>query len=147
MHNYDFVSASEFTPRELIIKKLDSKIKVVPVLDRGGRLLRIVSKRDFPLPKEKSVYIRARAPVRVSFGGGGSDLTHYFEEEPGAVINSTISIYSHSTLKVRNDSKIIIDSLDLGTTLYADGLEDALSQEDRSASFSLYCCRQTGSAR
>ena len=41
--------------------------------------------------------------MRVSFGGGGSDLTHYFEENSGAVINTAISLYSHAVMKVRND--------------------------------------------
>ena len=63
-----------------------------------------------PLTDEQDVYIRARAPVRMSFGGGGSDLTHYFKATSGAVINAAISIYSHGVMRVRSDSKIIIRS-------------------------------------
>ena len=46
-----------------------------------------------------------------SFGGGGSDLTHYFENNSGAVINTAVSIYSHGVMRVRDDSKIIINCI------------------------------------
>jgi len=51
--------------------------------------------------------------VRISFGGGGSDTTAFFKDNNGAVINSTISLYSHCSLSKRTDSKINIDSADL----------------------------------
>jgi len=35
-------------------------------------------------------------------------LTHYFAGEVGAVINTTISLYSHATLRLRNDEQVII---------------------------------------
>jgi D-glycero-alpha-D-manno-heptose-7-phosphate kinase len=74
------------------------------------------------------VYARARAPVRISFGGGGSDLTHYFADDAGAVINTTVSLYSHATLRLRDDSQIIVHSSDLNATLSAIDLADALQQ-------------------
>ena len=127
--NREFVSASTDFSRERLIKRLDSAIRFIPILDKSGKLHSIVSKDYLPLEREGSIYIRARAPVRVSFGGGGSDLTHYFESSSGAVINTAVSIYSHGAMKVRDDSKIIINSLDLGATLTANNLEDALSQK------------------
>jgi D-glycero-alpha-D-manno-heptose-7-phosphate kinase len=126
--NREFVSADSETPREKLIKQLDGHIRFIPILDQLGRLRSIISKDNLPLNKEKPIYIRARAPVRISFGGGGSDLTHYFENSSGAVINTAISIYSHATLRVRSDSKIIISSLDLDAKLIANDLKDALSQ-------------------
>ncbi len=127
--NYEFISANIDTPREQLIKRLDSHIKVIPIINKDGKLHSVISKKHLPIEDEKSVYIRSRAPVRVSFGGGGSDLTHYFENTVGAVINSAISIYSHATMKVRKDSKIIISSLDLDAELIADDLQHALSQK------------------
>lgn len=127
--NYDFIWASADTPREQLIKHLDSHINFIPILDGSGKLQSIISKDYLPLDDEKSTYIRARAPVRVSFGGGGSDLTHFFENAAGAVINTAVSIYSHATMRVREDSKIIVNSLDLKATFVADDLADALSQE------------------
>jgi len=127
--NYDFVFADTHSSREQIIKRLDSQIKVIPILDEKGKLRSVVSKDNFPLKDEKTVYIRSRAPVRVSFGGGGSDLTHYFEGNSGAVINAAISLYSHATMKVRKDSKIIIRSYDLDETFKADNIKDAINKK------------------
>ena len=126
--NPNFVWASEDSPREQLIKQLDGHIKFIPVLDNARRLKYVVSKKFLPLSDEQDVYIRSRAPVRISFGGGGSDLTHYFKAESGAVINAAISIYSHGVMRVRSDSRIIIHSIDLGATLTADNLSEALSQ-------------------
>lgn len=127
--NYKFVSFEDGAPREQVIKKLDNKIKIIPIIDKLGNLKKIVSRNDFPIQDQQSTYIRSRAPVRVSFGGGGSDLTHYFENDSGAVINATISIYSHATMRLLDDSRIIINSLDLDKTLVAKNYEDAISKK------------------
>lgn len=127
--NTNFIWASIDESREQLIKKLDSHIRFIPVLDNDHKLKHIVSNNFVPLADEQGVYIRARAPVRMSFGGGGSDLTHYFKDSSGAVINSAISLYSNGLMRVRSDSKIIINSHDLNATLIADNLEDAISQK------------------
>mgnify|MGYP001284719873 CR=1 FL=1 len=108
--NREFVSAPLELSRERLIKRLDSHIKFIPIIDKLGKLHSIVSRDYLPLDGEKSIHIRARAPVRVSFGGGGSDLTHFFETSSGAVINTAVSIYSHAEMKLRDDTKIIIKS-------------------------------------
>jgi D-glycero-alpha-D-manno-heptose-7-phosphate kinase len=130
--NPDFVWENSATPRELLLKKLDHRIRVIPLLDAASRLVGLVSRDHMPLQAEGAVYARARAPVRISFGGGGSDLTHYFSSnEGGAVINTTISLYSHATLRIREDEQVIIRSLDLGETLQADDLPAALAATSR----------------
>jgi D-glycero-alpha-D-manno-heptose-7-phosphate kinase len=130
--NPDFVWESPATPRELLLKKLDHRIRVIPLLDATRRLVGLISRDHLPIQAEGTVYARARAPVRISFGGGGSDLTHYFSSnEGGAVINTTISLYSHATLRIREDEKVFIHSLDLSETLRADDLSSALALESR----------------
>jgi D-glycero-alpha-D-manno-heptose-7-phosphate kinase len=129
--NADFVWATPDTPRELLLKKLDHRIRAVPLLDANRRLIGIVSRDKLPTQAEEPVYARSRSPVRISFGGGGSDLTHYFAGNDGAVINTTISLYSHATLRVRDDEKVIIRSLDIGESLCADDLQSALRQDGR----------------
>jgi D-glycero-alpha-D-manno-heptose-7-phosphate kinase len=126
--NRNFVWASIHTPRENLIKKLDSHIRFIPILDDLNKLQLVISKDFIPLRGEDEIYIRSRAPVRISFGGGGSDVTHYFSKIAGAVINTAISIYSHATMKVVDDLSIYIESLDLGETLTAPTLDDALAQ-------------------
>jgi len=60
--------------------------------------------------------IRARAPLRISFVGGGTDLPHYYEEHGGAVLSSTINRYAFATLRPRNDDAVCITALDSGHT-------------------------------
>ena len=126
--NPNFVWADSVTSRELLLKQLDHRIQVIPLLDADRRLTGIVSRDYLPAQIEEPIYARARSPVRISFGGGGSDLTHFFAGEGGAVINTTISLYSHATLRKRDDLQVFIHSRDLGTSLVAPNLQHALSK-------------------
>ncbi len=127
--NSSFVWADEATPREVLLKQLDHHIRVIPLLDGERRLTGIISRDHFPVREEAPTYARARSPVRISFGGGGSDLTHYFAGDGGAVINTTISLYSHATMRIRQDKKVVVHSRDLGASLYADSLAAALARK------------------
>jgi D-glycero-alpha-D-manno-heptose-7-phosphate kinase len=127
--NTNFIWADNATPREILLKQLDNNIRVIPLLDGNHHLIGLITRDHIPVQTEEAVYARARAPVRISFGGGGSDVTHYFSEVGGAVINASISLYSHATLRIRDDKKIIIRSMDLNDTLYADDLAAGLKQE------------------
>ncbi len=127
--NQDFVWADSKASRELLLKQLDGHIRVIPLLDHNHRLTGVISQDYFPNALEEPTYARSRAPVRISFGGGGSDLTHFFSGDNGAVINTTISFYSYATLRKRNDSEILIHSRDLSDSLRAANLTDALAYE------------------
>ena len=129
--NTDFIFEVPATTREALLKKLDQRIRVIPILDGNRRLVGVVSRDNLPVKSEEAIFARARSPVRISFGGGGSDLTHFFSDHNGAVINTTISLYSHATLRIRDDEKIAIHSLDLQDKLQADCLNDALQQDGR----------------
>lgn len=52
--------------------------------------------------------IRARAPLRISLAGGGTDIREYYERFGGAVVNATIGFYCYSTLRPRDDKKVSI---------------------------------------
>ena len=56
--------------------------------------------------------VRCRAPLRISFGGGGTDVPPYPEEKGGAVLSTTIGKYAYCTLMTRNDDRINVRSLD-----------------------------------
>ena len=129
--NRTFIWADEETSRELLLKQLDHHIRVIPILNKHKQLVDLVSRDYLPIKQEEQIYARARSPVRVSFGGGGSDLTHYFSDESGAVINTTISLYSHATLRKRKDSKIAIYSQDLNDTLRVDNLQELLKSKGK----------------
>ncbi|MBR0694900.1 CBS domain-containing protein [Bradyrhizobium lablabi] len=120
--NRDFVWARAGAPREQILKLLDQRVHVVPILDPDQRLVDVFSRDLFSLSEESEVFARARSPVRISFSGGGTDLTHYFVDNGGAVINATIAMYAHATLRRRNDSRIRIYSHDFRRRIEADNL-------------------------
>ncbi len=66
------------------------------------------------------VHIRAKAPLRLSFAGGGTDIAPFMEREGGCVLSATITRYSWGTLTARSDEQIHIESADLGALFYFD---------------------------
>src|SRR6266700_3868041 len=54
-----------------------------------------------------------RSPVRISFGGGGTDLPAYYERFGGAVLSTSINKYFYTILRKRTDGKIQVISSDL----------------------------------
>jgi D-glycero-alpha-D-manno-heptose-7-phosphate kinase len=61
--------------------------------------------------------IRSKAPLRVSFAGGGTDIRSFFDQEGGCVLNATINRYAWGSLRPRQDKKIQIESVDFGFSL------------------------------
>jgi len=57
-------------------------------------------------------YYRARAPLRISFCGGGTDVSPYPEEHGGMVLSATINQYAYASLRPRRDSRLTLASLD-----------------------------------
>jgi len=127
--NEEFIWADANTSRESLLKRLDHNIRVIPLLDSNKKLVGIISRDYLPIQMEAPVYARSRAPVRISFGGGGSDLTHFFSEHGGAVINATINLYSHATLRKREDNRVLIWSRDLNKKIDSPDLHSALQQK------------------
>ncbi|MFZ0320854.1 MAG: hypothetical protein WAL56_17135 [Candidatus Sulfotelmatobacter sp.] len=54
-----------------------------------------------------------RSPVRISFGGGGTDLPSYYEQFGGAVLSTAINKYFYTILGNRGDGRIQVISSDL----------------------------------
>src|SRR5215210_3528092 len=69
--------------------------------------------------------VRAKAPLRVSFAGGGTDVPPFPAEEGGQVLNATINRYAYAGLRPRPDKEISIESLDFGLSLNF-GLENPM---------------------
>lgn len=61
--------------------------------------------------------IRAKAPLRISFAGGGTDVPPFPEREGGCVLNATIDNFAWGSLRPRDDDRIQIESVDLGISL------------------------------
>ena len=56
--------------------------------------------------------IRAKAPLRISFAGGGTDISPYLDEKGGVVLNATINKYAYTTVEVNSKPEVQIRSLD-----------------------------------
>jgi len=54
-----------------------------------------------------------RSPVRISFGGGGTDLPAYYEQFGGSVLSVAINKYFYTVLTARSDGRIQVISSDL----------------------------------
>ncbi len=129
--NREFRWVDRKTSREEILKLFDLGFKALPVLDDSGILIDFVTPDYFPPADEGVVLARARAPVRVSFSGGGSDLTYYFMEHKGAVLHTTISLYAHATLIPSKDPRIRIISHDIDREECYDSLRELLESRNR----------------
>ena len=129
--NPTYRSVSVDASREEILKLLDLGFHVIPRVDAGGKLVDLVTPEYDLASPESPILIRARAPVRISFSGGGSDLTYYFVDRPGAVLNTTVALYCHATLIPRANDEIHIYSEDLGTHEQYGSLLNLLVSENR----------------
>jgi len=60
--------------------------------------------------------VRARAPLRISFAGGGTDVPPFPATEGGCVLCATINRYAYGSLIPRSDRIVTIESVDFKTT-------------------------------
>ncbi len=64
---------------------------------------------------------RAKAPLRLGFGGGGTDVPPFSEEYGGCVLNATINKYVYATLVINKSNEISIYSQDYKQTISYNG--------------------------
>ncbi len=76
------------------------------------------------------MFIRAKAPLRVSLSGGGTDVPPFPQLEGGCVLSTTINRYAYGTLQPRSDRNIRIHSLDFGISVTYDP-EDKLAYDGK----------------
>jgi D-glycero-alpha-D-manno-heptose-7-phosphate kinase len=70
--------------------------------------------------------LRSKAPLRISFAGGGTDVSPYPEEKGGAVLNATIDKFAYATLSVqdRKDGSTHVHSLDYNLSAFYERSND-----------------------
>jgi D-glycero-alpha-D-manno-heptose-7-phosphate kinase len=73
-----------------------SETNVRALLDRSARVTKV----------------RARAPLRLGFAGGGTDVAPYCDTFGGCVLNATIAMFAHCSIEVRSDRKVKFVALD-----------------------------------
>ena len=64
--------------------------------------------------------IRCKAPLRISFAGGGTDVSPFAEEHGGAVLNAAVNLYSYCTLNPVKGKEIRIIDHDIGVEYVSD---------------------------
>ena len=75
--------------------------------------------------------IRSRAPVRIDFAGGWTDVALFAESEAGSVVNASIQIYSFAML-TRKQTVLGINSknIDKGIRIYSADFDTFIEAED-----------------
>jgi D-glycero-alpha-D-manno-heptose-7-phosphate kinase len=73
--------------------------------------------RTLPGSRAGKTDVRAKAPLRLSFAGGGTDVTPFPETEGGAVLSATIDRFAYGSLSPRPDNQVSIESVDFGLSL------------------------------
>ncbi len=82
--------------------------------------------------------IRSKAPLRISFAGGGTDLSLYCDNFGGCVLNATINMYVHCTIEPLNSNKIIFSTIDRGEYFEYDSLEQLKVDQNMSIHKEIY---------
>lgn len=101
------------------LRMFSDAIRQIPVLDNKKRVVDILLYEEFCnfLKDEKDIVVRARAPLRISFAGGGTDINSYMESKAGVVLSTTINKYCFGTLIKRRDERILLHSKDYNLNL------------------------------
>lgn len=124
--NTSFSYVKSFYTREEVLKIFDCGCKFIPIIDDSGKPIDIIFPEMLHYRETSNLLARGKAPVRISFGGGGTDLTSYFSDFGGAVFNATINLYAHCSLKKRLDSKIIIMSHDFNQMVEFSNIDEMI---------------------
>lgn len=61
-----------------------------------------------------SLIIRSKAPLRLGFAGGGTDVSPYSEIYGGSVLNATLDLYAYCTIEVLNEETLSFFAADRG---------------------------------
>lgn len=56
--------------------------------------------------------IKTKAPLRISFAGGGTDIEAFSKRYGGVVLNATIDLNSYCIFESNNEKKVVFKSLD-----------------------------------
>jgi len=58
------------------------------------------------------LFIRSKAPLRLGFAGGGTDVSPFSETYGGAILNATINLFAHVVIEPVPEPKAVFRSID-----------------------------------
>jgi D-glycero-alpha-D-manno-heptose-7-phosphate kinase len=58
------------------------------------------------------ILFRSKAPLRIGFAGGGTDVSPFCDKYGGAILNATISLYAHATIELLDDPVVLLEAYD-----------------------------------
>ena len=120
--NTDFRYVNEEFHLPEVLSLFEDGFKVIPVLGTANKYITVLTPENVKVNKIDFETVRSKAPTRLSFSGGGSDVPYFFNEYgDGIVIGAAINKFANCTIKRRNDLSIKINSVDLNITkIYPD---------------------------
>lgn len=75
--------------------------------------------------------ITARAPVRIEFGGGGTDIPSYADRYGGCVLNATINKYAYAGIKPTHSTEVRIAKTETNESLLFKDAKDLTYNGDQ----------------
>ncbi|MCH7850073.1 MAG: NTP transferase domain-containing protein [Nanoarchaeota archaeon] len=93
-----------------IQRLLETGTSIVPILDEGRMVVDMRFRKDTASIKTIFPTVSGKAPLRISFAGGGTDLEYHFKDHGGEVISTTIDKYVHLIASRRADKILTIVS-------------------------------------
>ena len=102
------------------MKQFDRDVNVLPVIGDTGLLIETILKEDFSVLDAHPTYVPVEPLPELHFLGG-SDLTYYFADRTGAVLNAAIT--GIATRLAKRSDKQITTSFDLDKE-FNDDFED-----------------------
>ena len=90
------------------------------------------------MTQSENKIFRSRAPLRIGFAGGGTDVSPYSELFGGAILNATVNMYAHASIQLLNNDKIIFESPDRESILEVEQSSQIEIQKEFALAIGIY---------
>lgn len=70
--------------------------------------------------QQDDVVVRSRAPLRLSFAGGGTEISPYVDQYGGLVLNATLGLHALATIEKSQDGRVHFHAKDMNASVSFD---------------------------